>query len=114
MMKRMLTLGVVAVTLAMPALSAAQRGRNDQRSDDRNEKGPWIHVEVTEEGEETAKVTVNLPLSLARVALEMAPEDVLEHGRIEFNDHELTVGHLEIKIRDRNDLVVKNLGDILQ
>lgn len=37
---------------------------------------PWIHVEVRESGDSTEKVNVNLPLSLARVALQAVQSKV--------------------------------------
>jgi len=47
---------------------------------------PWIHVAVDEPGDaggETAtKVNVNLPLSVVRIAMEAAPQDVISEGKI--------------------------------
>ena len=58
-------------------------------------KGPWIHVEVLENGGEGASVKVNLPLSLARTVLNMAPDDVLSEGHIQIKEHcELSVAQI--------------------
>lgn len=93
MNKRILIPGALAASLLIPSIGGAQRDR--QRDDDRNgDRGPWIHVEVLEEGAEGAKVNVNLPLSMARIALEMAPEEVFDDGRIEINDRDITIEDL--------------------
>lgn len=42
---------------------------------------PWIHVRV-EEPRNDSKVSVNLPLSVAQAALNLAPEKVLSDGRM--------------------------------
>jgi hypothetical protein len=57
---------------------------------------PWIHVEVDEGEPDASKVKVNLPLSVARIALEAAPEKVMEDGRIsiEHMDSDLDVEDL--------------------
>jgi hypothetical protein len=107
MHKRILTLGVLALAVVFASATAhAQRDRRDRGRQQEEEKAPWIHVEVTEEGEEGAKVTINLPLSLAKIALEMAPEEVLEEGRIEINDTDLTVEDLRriwTEVREAGD-----------
>ena len=54
---------------------------------------PWIHVRVTEHDDGT-KVSVNLPLSLAKVALEVAPRDVMEKGRIKLQEKDISVADL--------------------
>jgi hypothetical protein len=43
---------------------------------------PWIHVEVDENEEDASHVKVNLPLSVVEIALEAAPEKIVEGGRI--------------------------------
>lgn len=48
---------------------------------------PWIHVQVHEEGEKSSRVKVNLPLSVVRVALEVAPEKIVSQGRVQLHDH---------------------------
>ena len=72
-MVAVLTLGLGA--LEVPAAAAADR------------QGPWIHVEVLEKGGEGASVKVNLPLSLAKAVLDMAPDDVLSKGHIQIQEN---------------------------
>ncbi|HEY7699397.1 MAG TPA: hypothetical protein VIE88_13330 [Vicinamibacteria bacterium] len=43
---------------------------------------PWIHVEVDENDTDASHVKVNLPLSVVEIALEAAPDNILEEGRI--------------------------------
>lgn len=88
MTKQILVLTVLALALLLPSVSDA-RDRNKDSS-----KGPWIHIEVLEDGEEGASVKINLPLSMARIALEMAPEEVFSEGRIQIDDRDFTVDDL--------------------
>ena len=55
---------------------------------------PWIHVQVVEEGVDAEKISVNLPLSLIQVAIEVAPEDALSEAQIRLEQHGLSVGDL--------------------
>lgn len=57
----------------------------------------WLHVKV-DGGDADERVTVNLPLSLIEKAIPMIPEDVMEQGRIQFNEGE------EITIADLRDM----------
>ncbi len=57
---------------------------------------PWIHVEVTEEGAKQTKVHVNLPLSVALVALEVVPDEIISDGHINIGHH----GHHDISVPD--------------
>lgn len=43
---------------------------------------PWIHVEISGQGEDAENVNVNLPLSAAEAMLAMAPENVISEGRL--------------------------------
>ncbi len=43
---------------------------------------PWIHIEVDENEADRSHVKVNLPLSVVQIALEAAPEKIVDHGRI--------------------------------
>jgi hypothetical protein len=54
---------------------------------------PWVHVEVDEGGDDNTHVRVNLPLSVVQVALEAAPEKILENGQIHLHnmDHDLDI-----------------------
>ena len=71
---------ILAAALLIPGLAMAD-----------GKEGAWIHIEVTEDGEDGAKVKVNLPLSLAAMALEMAPDEVFSDGRIQIEDTDITV-----------------------
>jgi len=53
----------------------------------------WIHVRVTEPAGDNT-VSVNLPLSLAQVALEIAPRDVLEKGRLKLSQNDISVADI--------------------
>jgi hypothetical protein len=57
---------------------------------------PWIHVEVDETEADASHVKVNLPLSVVQIALEAAPEKIVEHGRIHMHhiDRDLEVEDL--------------------
>ncbi len=59
---------------------------------------PWIHIEVNENEAEAdaSKVKVNLPLSVVQIALEAAPEKIVDQGRIRMHhiDKDLDVEDL--------------------
>lgn len=55
---------------------------------------PWIHVEVNEAGADESSVKVNLPLSLVKVALEAAPERLIDEGRVRFVEGDFKVADL--------------------
>jgi hypothetical protein len=55
---------------------------------------PWIHVRVIEHTKDGSKVSVNVPLSLAQVALEVAPKDVLEKGRLKLREKNISVADI--------------------
>jgi hypothetical protein len=55
---------------------------------------PWIHVRVTEHTADGNKVSVNVPLSLAQVALEVAPKDVLEKGQLKLREKDISVADI--------------------
>src|SRR5262245_6869930 len=61
---------------------------------------PWIHVEVDENGKEAdaddSHVKVNLPLSVVQIALEAAPDKIVEDGRLHLHnlDNDLDVEDL--------------------
>lgn len=52
----------------------------------------WLHVRVDEA--DGAKVSVNLPLSMVEKALPMIPEEHLDHGRVVFDEWEVTMEEL--------------------
>jgi hypothetical protein len=54
----------------------------------------WLHVKVDGDHADE-RVTVNLPLSLIEKAIPMIPENVMEHGRIQFDEgEEITIADL--------------------
>ena len=56
---------------------------------------PWIHVEVDENDADASHVKVNLPLSVVEIALEAAPDKIVEEGRIHIHsDKDLDVEDL--------------------
>ena len=44
-------------------------------------QAPWIHVDVSEDGEDGTHVKVNLPLSVVQIALEAAPDEFVSDGQ---------------------------------
>jgi hypothetical protein len=89
-MKRFIALAPgIAILLLGPCLAEAKGGRDRAK-----ETTPWLHVEVTEAGEESAEVRVNLPLSLAEVALDVASREGDLEDHLRFNDHDLTMDDL--------------------
>ena len=55
---------------------------------------PWIHVRVTDNDDGGKKVSVNVPLSLAEVALDVAPRDLFEKGRLKLNKKDISVADI--------------------
>jgi hypothetical protein len=96
MKKQAFTVLILALALLIPGLSVAK----DQKS------GPWIHVEVLEDGSDGAKVKVNLPLSLAEMALGMIEDGDIHGGKIRFDDTDLSVSDLRAMWKE-----LKNAGD---
>jgi hypothetical protein len=93
MLKRILIAGTAAVSLLAASLPALAKDGD-----------PWIHIEITEKGEN--RVKVNLPLSLVEVALEVAEDEMLFDGALEFDNTELTVEDLRRmwqELRDAGD-----------
>lgn len=58
------------------------------------EQAPWLHIRVTEEGENGSKVNVNLPLSLVQVALDIAEAEIMREGHAHFRHSDVTVADL--------------------
>ena len=87
MNKKILCIAFLTLALALPALAFAG-GKKDEASN-----GPWIHIEVREHDGDGATVNVNLPISLADVALQMVQEKSGKHGhgRILIEDDDFTV-----------------------
>ncbi|MFQ5790844.1 MAG: hypothetical protein ACE5JI_10250 [Acidobacteriota bacterium] len=69
------------------------------------QSSPWIHIQVTEDDERPSKVNVNLPLSVVKVALEVAPEKVFSHGRLRIGrrGHDISVSDLRRMWRELRD-----------
>ena len=57
---------------------------------------PWIHIEVDENEADASHVKVNLPLSVVQIALEAAPEKIVDDGKIRMHhiDEDLNVEDL--------------------
>lgn len=68
---------------------------------------PWLHVRVEEPAKDT-RVHVNLPMPLVHAAMNMAPERIIEKGRIRLHH-----GHDHLKVADLRRLwkELKNAGD---
>lgn len=80
---------IVLGTIFLTASFTSVRGQEQDQ-----DKSPWIHIRVDEGGEKAAKVNVNLPLSLIEVAIDVAPDDVMEHGRVELGHHDISVADM--------------------
>lgn len=90
--------GVAALALAL-SLTGAVRALEAQGT-------PWIHVEVIESGDKAEKVNVNVPLSLAEVALEVVPKDITEKVTSKFQEKGITLADLRKLWAE-----LKNTGD---
>ncbi len=57
---------------------------------------PWIHIEVDENEADASHVKVNLPLSVVQIALEAAPDKIVNDGRIHLHhiDEDLDIEDL--------------------
>lgn len=71
--KTLLGIGVAALLLALSVPAAAQQ------------EASWIHVRVLED--DGAKVSVNLPLALVEVALEIAEKEAWSHHHVQLGRH---------------------------
>ena len=54
----------------------------------------WLHVEVNDGGERASKVNVNLPLSVAKVALEVAPKQFTDKAVEKLNEHDVSIADI--------------------
>lgn len=61
---------------------------------------PWLHVQVLEGGEDGARVNVNVPLSLAAVALKIADREDIRTGKVFLEGTEVTVPDLRAMWRE--------------
>ena len=70
---------------------------------------PWLHVRVSvsERGDDSASVNVNLPLSAVEAVVALLPDRVMSRGRMRLHrDHELSVSDLRTlwdAVRDAGD-----------
>ena len=95
-MKRRLCIhAAVAASLCLAALPAAAQ-----------EAKPWIHVHVTEGGGSPKNIRVNLPLSVVGVALEIAPEKIVENGRVKLKNTDIAIADMR-----RLWTALRNAGD---
>ncbi len=101
-MKRTLWNTALAIVLATPLMAQT----------------PWVHVEVEDAGEKAAQVNVNLPLSVVRVALDVAPDEIVSNGKIHLKHlgHDVDVEELralwnELRATGDADLVTVESDD---
>ena len=78
---------VFGIALAVALLSAGIAQAQDE--------APWLHIRVTEQGEDGAKVSVNLPLSLVEVFADIAEQQIRNEAHVE-----LGLDHHDIRIAD--------------
>jgi len=83
MTRRFYMLSAVTVLLSLSALPVAAQ-----------EVKPWIHVHVTEGGDSAKNIRVNLPLSVLGVALEVAPEKIVEKGRLKLENADISIADI--------------------
>jgi hypothetical protein len=96
MMHKLFVPAALVLSLVAPATAPAsdRSGTPTTSSKNSSKKSPWIHIEVMEAGQKDAKVKVNLPIKLARTALQMAPDDVMDDGHIKIDDNDMSVSDL--------------------
>ncbi|HAK55875.1 MAG: hypothetical protein QF463_14725 [Vicinamibacterales bacterium] len=81
---------IVALVLGVTALGAGVWAQTSGTS-----ATPWLHVRVMEDGDDSANVNVNLPLTAVEAVVAMMPERVMDRGRIRLSrDQELSVSDL--------------------
>ena len=103
MKKRLSLHTAIAVSLCLAALPAAAQ-----------ESKPWIHVHFTEGGASPKNIRVNLPLSVVGVALEVAPEKIVEKGRVRLNNADISIADMRrlwAALRDSGDSEFVNVED---
>ena len=80
---------LAVITLAL--VSAAGTAKMEAQ-----QSRPWIHVQVTEPGEDGTNVRVNLPLALAEVALSVFSDEAISKGQIKLDKHDVSVEDLRL------------------
>lgn len=91
---RLVTVLTTALVLGQPVSAIAESS--------------WIHIEVRENGTETTRVNVNLPLSVIKLAAKLTPEKLISDGRIHIdgisNDVDIeTIRQMWQEIREAGD-----------
>lgn len=66
------------------------------------QQSPWLHIRVTESGEDGARVNVNLPVSLVQVFADIAEEEIEN----ELSGHG---SHIDIDIHHRHDIEISDI-----
>ncbi|MBA2564104.1 MAG: hypothetical protein H0V09_01615 [Gemmatimonadetes bacterium] len=97
---------IIVAGLLFPA--GEVRGEDNswiQREDD-----PWIHIQVVETGADAANVQVHLPLSMVRLALDMAPDEAILDGHVRIENSDISVAEMrrlwtELKAAGEADFV---------
>ncbi len=75
-------LAVLALAFAAPFQASAQTG------------SAWIHVQVADSGDDGETVHVNVPLSLARVAVQFVPDKLTDKLTEGLAKHEISLDHI--------------------
>lgn len=101
----MKTRALFVVALAVALLSAGIVQAQEQ--------APWLHIQVTEAGEDGAKVNVNLPVSLIQVFADIAEKEVAKELSGEGSHLDIDMDHHDIQIADirRAWTELRNAGD---
>jgi hypothetical protein len=93
-MKRVVLVALLAAGLFISGMAQAQ------------EDAPWLHIRVHETGEHGSKVSVNVPLSLVEVALDIAEKEILDEAHFDIDHHDFTVADMR-----RMWTELRNAGD---
>jgi len=77
------------------------------------EQAPWLHIRVTEAGDDGARVSVNLPVSLVQVFADIAEKEIEQElsGRGSHMDMHLDNHDIEIADIRRAWTELRNAGD---
>jgi hypothetical protein len=77
------------------------------------EQAPWLHIRVTEAGEDGAKVSVNLPISLVQVFADIAEKEIEKELSGQGSHIDLDIDRHDIEIADirRAWTELSNAGD---
>lgn len=94
MIKRAVWVALLAAGLLVAGVAQAQ------------EDAPWLHIRVNESGEHGSKVSVNVPLSLVQVALDIAEAEILKESHFDIDHSDITVADMRRmwnELRDAGD-----------